>query len=95
MCRLHAVCAFLAADLHALLHACSHSHIRRRTHTHTHTKTRTDLEQAASHGVRGLITLPLAPLLAFPDVTCLAPVVQPVPAHAVAREITGRLLLAT
>ena len=55
----------------------------------------THLEQAASHGVRGLITLPLAPLLAFPYVTCLAPVVQPVPAHAVAREIAGRLLLTT
>ena len=77
------------------MHAHIHTYVGAHTHTHTHTKTRTDLEQAASHGVRGLITLPLAPLLAFPDVTCLAPVVQPVPAHAVAREITGRLLLAT
>ena len=63
--------------------------------THTHTQTHTDLEQAASHGIGGLITLPLAPLLAFPDITCLAPVVQPVPAHAVACEVTGRLLLTT
>jgi len=35
--RLHTVCVLLAADLHALLHACSHSHIRMYTHTHTHT----------------------------------------------------------
>ncbi len=69
----------------------THMHTYAGTYTHTHT----DLEQAASHGVGGLITLPLAPLLAFPDVTCLAPVVQPVPAHTVAREITGRLLLTT
>ena len=91
MCRLHTVGVFLAAVLHALVHACSYSHIRRYTHTHPHTHS--DLEQAASHGVRGLITLPLTPLLAFPDVASLAPVVQAVPAHAVAREITSRLLL--
>ncbi len=93
------MCVFVAADLHALLHACSHilTHMQVHTHTHTHTlaHTHTDLKQAASHGVRGLITLPLTPLLAFPDVTCLAPVVQAISAHAVACEITGRLLLTT
>ncbi len=72
-----------------------HAHIHTYACTHTHTHTHTDLEQAASHRVGGLITLPLTPLLAFPDITCLAPVVQAVSTHAVAREITGKLLLTT
>ena len=52
------------------------------------------LQHIPSHRVR-LITLSLAPLLAFPDVTRFAPVVQPIPAHAVACELTGRLLITT
>ena len=52
------------------------------------------LQHVPSHRVR-LITLPLAPLLTFPDVTRFAPVVQPIPAHAVACELTGRLLVTT
>ena len=52
------------------------------------------LQHVPSHCVR-LITLPFAPLLALPDVTRFAPVVQPIPAHAVACELTGRLLVTT
>lgn len=50
------------------------------------------LQHVPSHRVR-LIALPLAPLLALPNVTRFAPVVQPIPAHAVACELAGRLLI--
>jgi len=52
------------------------------------------LHHATSHGI-GFVPLPLSPLLALPYVTCFAPVVQAVAAHAVPGEVTGRLLLAT
>ena len=52
------------------------------------------LHHFPSHGV-GLITLPLPALLALPDVTLLAPVVQAITPHPVASELTGRLLLST
>ena len=43
----------------------------------------------------GGVTLPLSALLPLPDVTRLAPVVQAVSAHAVACEVSSRLLLTT
>ena len=52
------------------------------------------LHHSSSHGV-GFTTLPLPALLALPDVTLLAPVVQAITPHPVASELTGRLLLST
>lgn len=52
------------------------------------------LHHSPRHGV-GFITLPLPALLALPDVTLLAPVVQAITPHPVASELTSRLLLAT
>ena len=52
------------------------------------------LHHSSSHGV-GFISLPLPALLALPDVTLLAPVVQAITSHPVASELTGRLLLST
>ena len=52
------------------------------------------LHHSPSHGV-GFIALPLPALLALPDVALLAPIVQAITPHAVASELTGRLLLST